>query len=104
MTRAAKEYNVIEVENRTRQKYRFPRYMDVTRKDGTVRRVIDRNRTIVIGDSADAEIPDEMRTIRTPNPVVRLSAGDLAELDPISRGVFNALVGSGVFRVRELAG
>lgn len=94
-----------EFENRSRSVYRFPQYRargDTKRKNAPTM-VLVAGKTVVLGDAADAAIPDAQRTVHTPSPRVVLTDEQLEALGPKNRRVLDALVEQGVVTKRPIA-
>lgn len=88
----------VVLENRTRHVFRYPRSRVVERRDGTSAVVLDRTRTLVLGDSDDR---DRVGSVRCPSPILETTSEDLAELDPIAMRHLRAMVAAGHIEVRS---
>jgi len=93
-----------EFENRSRSVYRFPRYRATeSKRKGAPSLVLVPGKAIVLGDAADAAIPDAQRTVHTPSPRVVLTDEQLEAMGPKNRKVLDALVEKGLVTKRPLA-
>ena len=94
---------MIDLENRTRDVYYLPFVRRVERAGGLPPvNLIDRGRTLVIGDAADAVLPPGVaRSKLCPDPVVRISADDFAALGKANLAFLNGAIAAGHIRKRE---
>jgi hypothetical protein len=93
-----------ELENRTRNVYRFPRSRYVKRANGQQQLVHDHKLDLVLGDAADRALPRGIeRGPRCPDPVVRITSEQLDEIGERNRRVLDRLIADGAVSMREIA-
>lgn len=93
-----------EFENRSRSVYRFPRYRPTeSKRKGAPSQVLVPGKAIVLGDAADASVPDAQRTVHTPSPRVVLTDEQLEAMGAKNRRVLEALVEKGLVTKRPIA-
>jgi hypothetical protein len=88
----------IEIRNNTRQIVRLCFYD--THEDGSFEGRHDED--IVIGDKADADIPDKERTPETPSPIWKGTRGQIDKLPEKQRAFLDGLIKTDALELREV--